>query len=100
MPPLTKKYLQFCFSHNLEQIITSPAKTTDRTETLIDHVLKNSSQEGSQSRVIDVGLSDHDIIFWTRKKLKPKTHKHCKILVRSFKHYTKENFDPLVPSVH
>ena len=30
----------------------------------------------SQSGVIDVGLSDHDLIFWTRKTLKLKPHSH------------------------
>ena len=65
MLPLTKRYLEFRFPHSLEQIITSPTKTTDRTETLFDHVLTNSSHRINQSQVLDVGLSDLDLIFCT-----------------------------------
>ena len=56
LPPLTKKYLEFCFSNSLEQIITSPTRTTDRTAAPIDHVLTNSSHKVSQPAVIDLGL--------------------------------------------
>ena len=51
MPPLTKKYLEFCFSHSLEQIITSSTRTTDRTATLIDHVLTKSPHKISEAGV-------------------------------------------------
>ena len=48
MSPLTKKYVEFSFSYSLEKILTSPTRTTDRTATLIDHVLTNSSHKVSQ----------------------------------------------------
>ena len=37
IPHLTRSYLEFCFMHSLEQLITRPARVTDPTETLIDH---------------------------------------------------------------
>ena len=45
MPSLAKmkKDLEFYFSYSLEQIITTPTRTTDSTGTLIDHALSNSS---------------------------------------------------------
>ena len=41
----------------------SPTRATDRTVTLLDHVLTNSSAKVSQSGLVDQGLSDHDLIF-------------------------------------
>ena len=46
----------------------------------------------SQSGVIDLGLSDHQLIYCTRKTIKNKPNKHKYIKIRSLKHYTKENF--------
>ena len=36
---LTGTYLEFCFTHSLEQIITRPTRATNRTVTPIDHIL-------------------------------------------------------------
>ena len=51
-------------THSLEQIITRPIRVTDQTETLIDHVLTNSPNKVSQSRIIDLGPSGHDLIYF------------------------------------
>ena len=42
LPPLTKSYLDFCFSFSLE-LISRPTRVTGKTATVIDHVLTNSS---------------------------------------------------------
>ena len=60
MALLTKKCLEFCFCNSLEQIVTPPTRTTDRTATLIDHVLTNCSHKVSQKGVIDLGLSENN----------------------------------------
>ena len=65
-PPLTKDYLDFCFSFSLEQLISIPAMVTSNTVTLID-VLTNSFQKVSQCGVIEFGISDHDLVYCTRK---------------------------------
>ena len=92
IPHLTRSYLEFCFTHSLEQIITRPTRITDQTATLIDHILTNSPDKVSQSGVIDLGLSDHDLIYCTRKTSLPKSHKHNEIFVRSLKRYSAEKF--------
>ena len=92
IPDLTRSYLEFCFTHSLEQIITRPTRITDQTATLIDHILTNSLDKVSQSAVIDLGLSDHDLIYCTRKISLPKSYKHNEILVRSMKRYSAEKF--------
>ena len=57
IPHLTRSYLEFCFTHSLEQIITGPTRITDQTATLIDQILTNSPDKVSQPGVIDLGLS-------------------------------------------
>ena len=105
IPHLTRSYLEFCFTHSLEQIITKPTRITDQTATLIDHILTNSPDKVSQSGIIDLGLSDHDLIYstrktslpksliyCTRKTSLPKSHKHNEIFVCSLKRYSAEKF--------
>ena len=89
---LTRSYLEFCFTHSLEQIITRPTRITDQTATLIDHILTNSPDKVSQSGVIDLGLSDHDLIYCTRKTSLPQYYTNNEISVRSMKRYFAEKF--------
>ena len=84
IPPLTKKYAEFCIPDSIEQIITSPSGITDTTVIQLHNV--------NQSDVIDLDLSHHVLIFCTRKTLQPISHKHNEILVLSMKYYTIENF--------
>ena len=92
IPHLTRSYLGFCFTHSLEQIITRPTRITDQTATLIDHILTNSPNKVSQSSIIELGLSDHDLIYCTRKTSLPKSHKHNEIFLHSLKRYSAKTF--------
>ena len=58
--------------------------------TLLDHILTNSDEKVSQSGVIDIGLSDHQMIYCTRKIVRPKSNGKTFIKIRSLEHYTKE----------
>ena len=91
IPHLIRSYLEFCFTHSLEQITANPTRVTDPTATLADHILANTPEKVSQSGVIDdLGLSDHGLIYCTRKTSLPKSHKHNEIFVRSIKGYSAE----------
>ena len=70
---LLKQYKHFLSNFGLNQIIKAPTRITCETSTLIDHILTNSHEKISQSGVIDCGLSDHNVIFCTRKINKIKT---------------------------
>ena len=76
MPPLSKDYLNFCFTFSLEQLLSIPTRTTRKTGTLTDHVLTNSSLKLSQGEVIELGISDHDLVYCARKtpSLNPMTY--------------------------
>ena len=84
-----KNYHQFCMMHGLKQIIQSLSRVTCSTSTLIDHVLTSVPSRVSQKGVISVGVSDHQLIFCTRKLSRVKTggvHKYLNF--RSLKIYT------------
>ena len=49
----------------VKQLITSPTCMTSTS--LLDHILTNSSERVSQSGIADVGLSDHQMTYCTRK---------------------------------
>ena len=51
----------------LTQIIKSPTGMACSSTSLIDHILANLPELLSQEGVINVGLSDHQLIYCTRK---------------------------------
>ena len=59
---LTKQYVEFQRTHDVSQLIEEPTRTTDKTATLLDHILINSQGKVTQSRVIPKVISDHEII--------------------------------------
>ena len=93
---LRKQYLSILQMFNLKQIIQEPTRVTTNSSNVLDHILCNSTEKISQSGVIPVGISDHFIIYCTRKIVKQKfnTHRTCKI--RSTKSYNKEYFQSLL----
>ena len=75
--------------HGLKQLIQPPNRVTCSTSTLIDHVLRSDPSRVSQKGVISIGVSDHQLIFCTRKISRIKTggaHKYLNF--RSLKNYT------------
>ena len=89
MPPLTKCFLDVCFSCSLEQLISIPTRVNSNTATLKSHVLNNSSQKVSQCGAIELGITDHDLVYCTRKTPSLKPNKHNEMSIRSIKNYTK-----------
>ena len=65
-----KKYLELCKTFGFKQILKSPTRVTLSTSSLIDHILKNTNEKIAQCGLINVGLSDHQMIFCTRKTKK------------------------------
>ena len=88
-----KKYREFCSTFSLVQMINSPTRITTNSSSLNDHILTNASDKITQNGVIDIGISDHQLIFCTRKIIRSKHHSHKTIRCRSFKHYTPDVFN-------
>ena len=79
--------------NGLKQQILCPARVTWRTSTLFDRILASFPSRVSQKGVINVSLSDHQLIFCTRKLSKFKTggaHKY--INFRSLKNYRLDDY--------
>ena len=87
-----KRYKEFCSLHGLEQLIQEPTRITEKSETLLDHIISNSAQKVSQYGVLNLGLSDHHMIYCTRKSTKAKSFDHKHIKIRSMKNYNKDLF--------
>ena len=86
-----KKYREFCSQQGLKQSYTSPTRIIITSTPLFDHILTHSSERVSQSRVADVGLSDHQITCFTSiTLLKHNIHKFVK--TRSFRNYIKDSY--------
>ena len=85
----------------LKQIIRSPTRITCRNTSLIDHILASIPSRVSQHGVINVSVSDHQLIYCTRKINKIKTvgvHKH--ITFCSFKKYTLDDYKDALKKVN
>ena len=66
---------------------------------LVDHILTNSSNNVSQPGVIVLRLSDHDLIYCTRKTSLPKSYKHNEIFVPSMKKYSAKRYFKIVREI-
>ena len=83
----------FCQRYSFEQIIKHATRTRCSSSTLIDHILTNSREKISQSGVIDIGISDHQLIYLTRKLHRFKSNTHKQIKIRSLKNYSIESLN-------
>ena len=73
--------------YGLSQLIDCPTTITGNTSTLTDHILINTQGNISQSGVIDITISDHSLMYCTRKIPKAKDNRHKEITFRSLKNY-------------
>ena len=92
LPPLKKDYLDFYFSSFLEQLISVPTRVIKKTSTLIIHLLSNSSQKVSQCGVIELDISDHDLLYCTKKHLRLISIHTMKYLIDQWKITQNKNF--------
>ena len=76
----------------MTETIKEPTRITCSTLTLLDHILTNSSEKVFQKRVTDVGISDHQLVYCTRKVKRIKHNMHNQIQIQSLKKYSAETF--------
>ena len=78
---LGERKKEFCSLHGIEQLLTLPARITNNSLSLQDHILTNSADRISQFGIVNVGLSDHQLIYCTRKitRTRLNTHKYVKM---------------------
>ena len=100
IPSDVKSYYEFCTFFSLHQLIKVPTRITCNRAAIVDHILANYPERLTQQGIIDVGLSDHQLIFSTRKisRIKRVMHKHIKF--RLFKHYLADLFKESLTSIN
>ena len=76
----------------LKQVITEPTRITDTSETAIDLICTSDVENISQSGVLPCKLSDHNVIFCTRKLMKCQFKGHNNVELRIMKCYDKVVF--------
>ena len=84
----TKKYDEYCTLFGLKQLIKCPTRVTCNCSSILDHVLDSFPDRVFQSGVIDVGISDHQLIYCTRKTARIKSYCRKQITFRSLKNYS------------
>ena len=93
----TRKSVNFFFI--LKQLISCPIHIRRSSSTIIDHILASYPDRVSQKGIIDIGISDHQLIFCTRKTLKTKTASHKQISFRSLKNYSTVTYEEALKKV-
>ena len=99
IPSDIKKYYEFCTMFGLKQLIEVPTRVTCSSSIIIDHILASFPNRVSQQGVTDVGLSDHQIIYCTRKTSRIKRGTHKEITCRSLKYYSADIYEEALDRV-
>ena len=91
-----KNNIEFCSILGLKQLIKVPTRIKSNTSTLIDHILTSSSEKAVQPGIIETSLSDHQLIFCTRKIKRAKPNKHNYLTFPSMKNFSTEIYEELL----
>ena len=89
----TKKHHEYCTLFDLKQLIKCVTRVTCKSSSILDHVLASFPDSFSRSGVINGGISDHQLIYCTRKDTRIKTYCHKQITFRSLKSYSPEVYE-------
>ena len=91
---MINRYKRNFVKNSLKQLIRCPTRVPCNISTLIDHIFTNSTEKTFQSGIIDPGISDHKLLFWTRKMKRVKFHKG------TVKEYIRSKFPSFDPAPH
>ena len=100
IPCDVKSYYEVCTFFGLHQLIKVPTRITCNSATIIDYILSSYPERVTQQGIMDVGLSDHQLILCKRKISRIKRGTHKQIKFRSFKHYSADLFKKTLTSLN
>ena len=92
VPSCTKYMLDFYNSFGLKQLITEPTRETVDTATIIDHVATSNPSNVVESGVVKTCISDHYLVYVTRKFRGSIKANHKVITSRQMKIFDKDLF--------
>ena len=100
VPNDVKNYFDFCTMFGLKQLNKSPTRRTCSSYSIIDHIPTSFPDRVTQRGILDVGLSDHQLIYCTRKITRIKRGGHKQITFRSFKNYTIDGYEKALVEIN
>ncbi len=72
---MVNRYRKWIHEQRLKSMINTATRITKNSRTCIDHILTNRQDLYHNAAIFDPGLSDHNMIFASRKKKRqPRTH--------------------------
>ena len=83
----------FMSMFGMSQLINTSTRITSTTSTIVDLILISDPAKISQCGVLDLGLSDHQVIHCIRKCKKIPTSRHNGVTLRSLRNYSKYIFE-------
>ena len=93
VPNDVKNYFDFCTMFGIKHLTESPTRRTCSSSFIIDHILASFPDKVTEQGILNVGLSDHQLIYCIRKITRIKRGGHKQITFRSFKSYTIDGYD-------
>ena len=91
-PNNTKCILEFYHSFGLKQLISEPTRETTDTSTIIDHIAFSNPSNVVESGVVKCSISDHNLVYVTRKFRGSVKARHKVIRSRQMKNFDKDLF--------
>ena len=82
---LVRSLFDFMNLFNFSQIISDVTRVSKPSSSVIDLILISDFDKISQSGGLDIGISDHCLIYCTRKILKTTLNSHNTVKIRSMK---------------
>ena len=93
IPSDDKSYHEVYTFFGFKQLTKVPTRITSSSSPIIDRILASYLERVTQHGVIYIGLSDHHLIYCTKKISRIKRGSRKQIKFRSFKHYTVDIFE-------
>ena len=82
----SKKYKEVLRRLKLDLLINTPTRVTLHSKSCLDHIVTNRPDMYNNADTIDLGLSDHSLIFVSRKKKKTE-RATTNIKCRDYRHF-------------
>jgi len=97
---LKKAMCNFMKTFDLSQIINEPTRVTTESQTILDLIFCSDVNNITQSGVLPCKISDHNVVFCTRKVSKGFFNKHNVAKIRCMKNYDSDVFVDKLNSVN
>lgn len=83
--------MEFCTAFGVTQLINSPTRITESSQSLIDVIMTTNKEIVTSSRVLALSISDHNLIYLLLN-LKVCRAKPSYVSIKSYKNYNPTRF--------